>query len=79
MLPDTDEVPGEKVERNFSVVVKTTFDAHKEAFNPSRENLKQAILLENEQICSCYEYAYDKIIVSTRGTHFLFDGMFQVA
>ena len=79
VMRETDEVPGEKVERNFSVIVRTTFDAHKEVFNPSRENLKQAILLENEQICSCYEYAFDKIIVSTRGAHILFDGMFQVA
>ena len=79
VMPDTDEVLGEKVERSFSVIVRTTFDAQKEAFNPSRENLKQAIVLENEQICSCYEYAFDKLIVSTRGTHFLFDGMFQVA
>ena len=78
-MPDTDEILGEKVERSFSVIVRTTFDSQKEAFNSSRENLRQAIVLENEQICSCYEYAYDKLIISTRGTHFLFDGMYQVA
>ena len=48
-------------------------------FTNSRENMKQALVLANEQICSCIEYMPDKIIVSTRGSHFLFDGMFCVS
>ena len=78
VMQEFEEQPGQ-AEKKYSVILRTTLDKQAEAFTNARENLKQAMLIENEQICSFIEYRNERVIASTRGTHYLFEGACCVA
>ena len=44
---DFEEQPGQ-AEKTYSVILRTTLDKQAETFTNARENLKQAMLIENE-------------------------------
>ena len=61
-----------EIDRRSSVVLRTTFYNYSNTLKFQETDLVLSIIIEKDQVCSCYEYAPNKIIASTKNSIHLF-------
>ena len=72
---ETEEQKSAKVDEMISVVMRTTFSSKRDVLMTEKGAIESAIILRKEYVNSCLEFAPNQLIIATRSSLHVYDGL----